>query len=374
MPGAAAQLFRQAFGAEPEFAVRAPGRVNLIGEHTDYNDGFVLPAAIDLELELAGRAREGSRLDLRSVETPEPASFELAQPEASGWGRYAAGVALAMKQAGLPLKAFEGAVAGSLPPGAGLSSSAALELAVARALAHAAGVAWDGPAMARLCQRAENEYVGNRCGIMDQLAVALGRAGHALLIDCRTLAVDPVPVPADLAIVVCDSARPRRLVESAYNERRAECEEAARLLGLPALRDATPESIEAAGLPPRLAGRARHVVAENGRVLALAAALRTHDHSAAGRLMYASHESLRELFEVSSREPDLLVELAAGLSGCFGSRLTGAGFGGCTVSLVAAGRAESFARALSASYRERTGLSARVWICQAVNGVSVNSL
>jgi len=345
--------------------VRAPGRVNLIGEHTDYNDGFVLPAAIDLELRLAFRPRTDGQLSLRSREMPSPVLSHRGGRGTSSWGRYVEGVQTLLD---LPV-GIDGKISSDIPLGAGLSSSAALELAVARALAAANDQAWEAIPMARLAQRAEIEYAGNRCGIMDQMAVALGRAGHALLIDCRSLDVTPVPLPADLAIVVCDSAKRRQLVDSAYNDWRAACEDAARQLGVEALRDASLDMLER--LPELMAARARHVVAENQRVLEFVAALERRDNSRLGELMYASHASLRDLYDVSCPELDLLVELAAALPGCVGSRLTGAGFGGCTVSLVEAPVAPSFAKALVAGYRTRTNLPARAWVCRAIDGVSL---
>lgn len=348
-----------------EQVVRAPGRVNLIGEHTDYNDGFVLPLAIDLELRLRFRPRPDGRVLLRSAEIP---GKPLDLPDGGDlppWGRYVEGVRALLA---LPL-GLEGDVASDIPVGAGLSSSAALELAVARALAAANGRQWEPPAMARLAQRAEIDYAGNRCGIMDQLAVACGQAGCALLIDCRSLAVRAVQLPPQLSVVVCDSARPRQLVDSAYNERRAACEEAARRLGVQALRDARPEMLTS--LPPELRRRAEHVVADNQRVQDFAAALESGNWARLGELMYASHASLRDLYEVSCPELDLLVALAEDIPGCAGSRLTGAGFGGCTVSLVEAGAAALFAVTLVERYRARTGLPARSWVCRAVDGVSL---
>jgi galactokinase len=348
-----------------ELRVRAPGRVNLIGEHTDYNDGFVLPAAIDLELRLTFQPRVDDRVVLRSREAPGEAIDLPSDDDVPAWGRYVEGIRALL---GLP-RGIEGEIASDVPLGSGLSSSAALELAVARAITAANASDWDPIAMARLCRQAEIEYAGNRCGIMDQLAVAAARAGHALLIDCRSLAIEPVPLPEDLALVVCDSARPRRLVESAYNERRAACEAAAHLSGVPALRDATLDMLHA--LPEPLAKRARHVVSENERVLDFVAALQAGETGRLGRLMYESHASLRDLYEVSCPELDLLVDLASGISGCAGSRLTGAGFGGCTVSLVERDAASTFHRQLVADYRRRTGLPARAWVCRAVDGASL---
>ncbi|MBV9119355.1 MAG: galactokinase [Chloroflexi bacterium] len=360
----AAEAFRDAFGDAPEVTVRSPGRVNLIGEHTDYNEGLVLPAAIDLGIELAAARRSDGRVRLASG--GEMVEFGL-QDSVSGWGAYAAGVLWALRAAGQPVTGFNGVIAASLPAGAGLSSSAALELAVARACCELTGSTWEPVTAAQACCRAENEYVGNRCGVMDQFAVALGQEGSALLLDCRSLAVEHVLVPANLAIVICDSARPRRLVESEFNRRRKECEEAALLLGLTALRDATGDMITR--LPALLGIRVEHVIRENERVLGLAAALGSGDREEIGRLMAASHESLRDLFEVSCRELDLLVELAGELPGCLGSRLTGAGFGGCTVSLVEAGAAGEFAANLEERYCVRSGLPGRAYVCRASDGV-----
>jgi galactokinase len=352
MPLDAPRLFLEAYGGKPEIVVRAPGRVNLIGEHTDYNDGFVLPAAIDLELSLACRRRDDGAIRLMSRE---------AAPE-SGFERYVDGVGELL---GLPV-GVEGVIASDIPLGGGLSSSAALELAVARALVAANGEDWRPVRMAKLAQRAEIEYVGNRCGIMDQLAVACGQADMALLIDCRSLEITASPLPVGVAIVVCDTGKPRQLVESAYNERRASCESAARQLGLASLRDATLGDIRR--LPQNLAKRALHVVSENKRVLDFVAAMQCGDLQSMGRLLFASHDSLRDLYEVSCPELNVLVELAGRLPGCIGSRLTGAGFGGCTVSLVRAEQGDRFASELVSDYRRRTGLPGRAWVCRAVPG------
>jgi galactokinase len=352
MPGPAAELFSTTYGRAPGVVVRAPARVNLIGEHTDYNGGFVLPAAIDLELQLAASPSSGPQTRVVSREGADGLRYVEAVRRALGSGM-----------------ALEVAIASEIPVGAGLSSSAALELATARAIAALEGRAWEPAEMALACVRAENEFVGNRCGIMDQLAVALGRAGFALLIDCEAVSVRHVAVPREVAVVVCDSARPRALVESAYNERRAACEAAAELLGVGSLREATVGMV--LGLPSPLRDRARHVVEENGRVLAFVAALSAGDLEAAGRLMDASHASLRDLYEVSCAELDLLVELAHSLDGCYGSRLTGAGFGGCTVSLVSAAAAVSVAAGLEEAYRRRSGLAGRAWVCGVGEGVGV---
>jgi galactokinase len=327
-------------------AVRAPGRVNLIGDHTDYNEGFVLPLAIDLETVVRARPRDDAEIRLHS--------------ETSGWDRYAAGVAEVLAARGRADVGIEGTISSSVPVGAGLSSSAALEVALALALCAAAGFELPPLELALACQEAELVATGVPCGIMDQLASVAGVAGHALLIDCRSLEVRPIPIPAGLAVLVVHSGVERRLVDSAYAERRAACEAVAARLGVRALRDATPEQV--ADDP-----RARHVVAENERVLAAADALAAGDTAALGPLLAASHASLRDDFEVSTPELDALVA-ALEEAGALGARLTGAGFGGCAVALVPAPDAGRVARRASATYRAETGLEPRTFHCRAAAG------
>jgi galactokinase len=327
-------------------AVRAPGRVNLIGDHTDYNEGFVLPLAIDLETVVRARPRDDAEIRLHS--------------ETSGWDRYAAGVAEVLAARGRADLGIEGTISSSVPVGAGLSSSAALEVALALALCAAAGFELPPLELALACQEAELVATGVPCGIMDQLASVAGVAGHALLIDCRSLEVRPIPIPAGLAVLVVHSGVERRLVDSAYAERRAACEAVAARLGVRALRDATPEQV--ADDP-----RARHVVAENERVLAAADALAAGDTAALGPLLAASHASLRDDFEVSTPELDALVA-ALEEAGALGARLTGAGFGGCAVALVPAPDAWRVAERASAAYRAETGLEPRTFHCRAADG------
>jgi galactokinase len=290
--------------------VRAPGRVNLIGEHTDYNDGFVLPMAIDRAVWIALRPRPDRQVRLHSLDFDQSITFSLdALDEREGWVGYAQGVAWALQDAGYELSGWEGVMAGNVPIGAGLSSSAATELAVARAFALVSDLPWNPTEMALLAQKAENQWVGVNCGIMDQLISAAGVAGHALFIDTRDLTTETVPMPEDARIAVLYSDAPRSLAGSAYNQRRAECEEAVRLLqrALPdvrALRDVTPDQLEAHRdlLPPTIYRRARHVVTENDRVLHSVLAMRNNDLSTLGELMLASHASLRDDYEVSSQE------------------------------------------------------------------------
>ncbi|HYD54468.1 MAG TPA: galactokinase [Gemmatimonadaceae bacterium] len=356
------------FGEAPSLIARAPGRVNLIGDHTDYNDGFVLPMAIDRATWIALRPRADGRVVLHSLDFGEVASFDAAEDGARGssWTEYPRGIAWALRQSGAgATRGWEGVSVGNVPVGAGLSSSASLELAVARAFAGVAGLPWDAAAMARLAQRAENEWVGVNCGIMDQLISAAGVAGHALLIDCRTLATRPVPLPATAAVVVLDTATRRGLVDSAYNERRQQCEAAAAHFAVDALRDVTEADLarDGASLDPVIRRRARHVVTENARTVAAAAALDVGDLGRMGSLMSASHASLRDDFAVSRPELDLMVTLAEGHAACYGARMTGAGFGGCAVALVATSGAADFAAEIAARYRRATGLDPSVYVC-----------
>lgn len=369
------QAFQQRFQTSPTFVVRAPGRVNLIGEHTDYNDGFVLPMAIDRAVWIALRPRADRQILAHSLDFNEEATFALDDLKHGndGWNEYLKGVAWVLQVNGQTLRGWEGVLAGDVPVGAGLSSSAALELAVARAFAVVSDLPWDAATMARLGQRAENEWVGVRCGIMDQMISAAGRAGHALLIDCRSLATEAVPIPEGTTVVVLDTATRRGLVDSAYNERRGQCEKAARIFGVSALRDVSPARFEteAGRLDEVTRRRARHVVGENERTVQAAEALRRGDAVAVGRLMNASHASLRDDFAVSSRELDVMVECGRTHPACLGIRMTGAGFGGCAVALIHEERAEAFTSAVAASYRAATGIEPILYVCTPTDGASV---
>jgi len=361
--------------------VRAPGRVNLIGEHTDYNDGFVLPAAIDLEIRIAYLPTDDGRVELTLADTGERAGFAIESigPRRGTWLDYVAGTAWAMREAGAPVRGFRGVLASDLPPGAGLSSSAALELASAWALAGDRPPALDPMTLARTAQRAENEYVGVLCGLMDQFAVTFGEPGAALLLDCRSLEHRAVRLPSDeLAIVACHSGSPRRLEASAYNERRASCAAAVSAIaahepGVRALRDVTPALLRAVAdrLEPATLRRVRHVVTENARVRDTVAALEAGDLAGLGHLFAASHASLRDDYEVSSPELDLLVDIAAATPGVVGARLTGAGFGGCTVNLVRRDAVPALRAAVERDYGSRTGLVARVFEVEAAAGAGL---
>jgi galactokinase len=357
--------------------VHAPGRVNLIGEHTDYNDGFVLPAAIDLGITIAFVPTEDGRVEVTLEVTGEHAGFDLdaIEPAAGRWIDYVAGTAWALAEAGLTTRGFRGLLASDLPVGAGLSSSAALELVSAWALSGGDRPDTDTMRLAKIAQRAENEHVGVACGLMDQFAVAFGVAEHALLLDCRRLDHRPVPIPEGTSLVICDSGASRALADSAYNARRAECARAVALLreldpSIRALRDVTPDLLEAGrdNLSDSEFRRVRHVITEDQRVLDTVAALSGSDLHAVGEALAASHRSLRDDFEVSSAPLDALVEIAATIDGVIGSRLTGAGFGGCTINLVLEGAAEALRVAVERDYPSATGLTPRVYEVRAADG------
>jgi galactokinase len=375
-----AARFAEHFQEPPTWVVRAPGRVNLIGEHTDYNDGFVLPLAIDRAVFIGLRARDGRSVHVHSIDYGQQKEFSLdglavdaPGGHDDGWIEYLKGVAWSLQEAGLQLGGWEGVLMGDVPLGAGLSSSAAVEMATARAFATVGKLDWQPAAMAKLGQKAENKWVGVNCGIMDQLISAAGRDGHALLIDCRSLATEPVPFPPGLAVVVLDTATRRGLVDSAYNERRSQCEAAAAFFGVPALRDVTIEQFHqrADGLDEVTRRRALHVITENDRTEQAADAMRRGDVDALGALMDQSHVSLRDDYEVSSEALDTMVEAAQAHPACRGARMTGAGFGGCAVAIVDAARSEDFVEKVGAEYERKTGNTPAIYVCHATNGAEV---
>jgi galactokinase len=362
--------------------VRAPGRVNLIGEYTDINDGFVLPAAIDLEIRVAYARTADRRVVLHRLDTDETGSFDLdALPPRSGsWIDYAVGTAWSLGEAGLPSTGIRGVIASTLPVGSGLSSSAAIEMAVAHALLGEASSDVDPVRLAQLGQHAENEFIGVKSGLMDQFASNCGRAESALLLDCRTLDWRPVRLPAEIELVVCDTGSPHRLASSDYNARREQCEEAVAVLrrddpSITALRDVERPALGAAIDSGRLTGlaarRARHIVLENERVLSAVAALEGGDLEAVASCFAASHASLRDDFEVSSPELDALVDIAIATPGVVAARMTGAGFGGCTINLVRPDAIERLRAAIEADYPHRTGLRPTVYPVRAVDGAGL---
>ncbi|MBI5828806.1 MAG: galactokinase [Chloroflexi bacterium] len=380
--------FKKVFGgAPPAFVVRSPGRVNLLGEHVDYNDGWVLPAAIDRAAYLAVGRCPSALASLSAADINESVTFRVTETAAKqnvagqplpGWALYPAGVAHTLREAKLNVAGMDAVLAGDVPRGAGLSSSAAVELAFAVAWRELGGWAKSGMELAQLCQKAENEYVGVHCGLMDQFACANGQANHALLLDCRTLEWQPVALPAEVAIVIADTTKRRELGRSEYNNRRAACAEATRIFaaalpGVRALRDVSAADFDhyAHLLPSEVAKRARHVVEECARTLAAVDALRRDDVAAFGQAMNDSHRTLRDLYEVSCFELDAMVSAAQKLDGCYGARLTGAGFGGCAVALVAAPAAADFVRELARRYEAATGLRPEIYVCNASAGATI---
>ncbi len=367
------QVFQNEFGAEPTFIVRAPGRVNLIGEHTDYNDGFVFPMAIDRATFIALRPRADKRVLAISPDMDDRRDFaldDLRTPAETEWIDYLVGVAWALQERGYDLCGWDGVVSGDVPIGSGLSSSAALELATARAFYEVSGFAWDAAAMALACQAAENEWLGVKCGIMDQMISAAGVEDRALLIDCRSLETATAPLPPGTVVVILDTNTRRGLVDSAYNERRAQCEAAAQHFGVKALRDMDLGTFleREQELDNVIRKRASHVVSENTRALSARKAMEEGDADLLGQLMIASHISLRDDFEVSSPALDAIVDCANAEAACYGARMTGAGFGGCAVALARADGVETFVARVGACYREATGNQPIITVTGASRG------
>ncbi|GIV76170.1 galactokinase [Litorilinea aerophila] len=378
--------FERRFGGRPALIAVGPGRVNLIGEHTDYNDGFVLPVAIKRDVRLVARPREDRHVRLFSLEYDAWYEFHLdalAYNDDVLWANYVQGVAWALQERGIPLTGMDALISGNVPRASGLSSSAALEVATARAFLAVAGQegALTGPQLAQAAQRAENQFVGVNCGIMDQFISVLGQEGHALLIDCRSLDYRLIPFPAEASLVIGNTKASRSLAGSAYNERRRQCEEGVALLrqrlpAIQALRDVTGEQLEANRdlLPPLVYRRCRHVVHENERVLQTVAALEQGRLDEVGRLMNASHASLRDDYEVSSPALDAMVEAMVSVPGCYGARLTGAGFGGCAVALVRPGQEQAVADAIFDRYPKATNIWPEVYTSPPAAGAHVISL
>lgn len=360
------EQFARAFGRPAEVVASAAGRVNLIGEHTDYNDGYVLPLAVPLRTyaALARRPDGEARAASRERDAGAVVGYTVGQERRRGdWLDYVAGVTFALRQAGYELGGFDLAVQSDLPLGSGLASSAALEVAVLRVLREAFALDLDDVTLARIAQRGEVEFVGARVGIMDQLCASLGDETHALFVDTRTLAHERVPFPESLDLVVIGSGVAHSNAAGEYNTRRAECERACALLGVPALRDIDPADLARVGhLPAPLDRRARHVVTENARVLETVAALRAGDLSALGPLLAGSHASMRDDYEVSVPEIDLLVEIATATPEVVGARLTGGGFGGSIVVLARAGHGRAAGATIVAAYRERSGRDGRLLV------------
>lgn len=371
--------FRGRFGGEAR-VFRAPGRVNLIGEHTDYNEGFVMPAAIGFDTWVAAAPVTSGEFVVYSAQQRETASFpatEMNPVPRHDWSDYVRGVKVQLERAEIPCKGVNLLVDGQVPIGAGLSSSAAIEVASAIALLDSAGADLDRVSIARLCQRAENEFVGARCGIMDQFTSLHGQRGHAILLDCRSLEYRPLPLPDDVKLVICNTMVKHSLAAGEYNARRAECEACVRELsrmhpGITALRDVSENEVQdvVQKLPDPLLRRARHVVSENARVLRAGKALESGDMQQLGDLMYESHASLRDDYQVSCRELDLMVELACGMAGVVGARMTGGGFGGCTINLVKVNAVDAFVEQVSKGYQEKMSISPEIYVTEANDGAA----
>jgi galactokinase len=372
------QAFRDQFNQKPVWITRSPGRVNIIGEHTDYNDGFVLPMAINYATWVALQPRTDSLVRVTALDKGKKLEFDLEDFSKGngGWKEYVMGVAWALQEGGHALGGWEGVFAGDVPIGAGLSSSAALELALARAFSLVSNLEWEPRRMALACQKAENQWVGINSGIMDQMVSACGKQDFALMIDCRSLETQQVPLPDTTSIVILDTATRRGLVDSAYNERRAQCEAAANHFRVDALRDVSLEQLgtQSASLEPILFKRAQHVISENQRVLDAVKALEKGDAGELGRLMNQSHLSMRDDFQISREEMDQMVAIAQSQPGCYGSRMTGGGFGGCAVALVESKLVEEFQREVAREYLEETGLEARIYSSLATGGTSFEKI
>lgn len=376
-PATLSEAFRNLYGSQPKI-YRAPGRVNLIGEHTDYNHGFVMPAAIDFSTWIAIAPRSDRKVSVRSENFSETAELDLDHPVTRGtghWSDYPFGVAVTLEQSGHRLEGADLLVRGDVPIGSGLSSSAAIEVATGLALLDTSGAGLERLELAKLCQQAENEFVGMRCGLMDQFISCFGQAGHAVMLDCRSLEFTPLPLPEAVKLVVCNTMVKHELASSEYNARRAECEESVRLIAkdLPevqSLRDVTIDDLERASgkLPEIIRKRSRHVVSENARVVEAAAALQREDLQAFGALMRESHRSLRDDYQVSCKELDVLVGLANKAEGVYGTRMTGGGFGGCTINLVASNSVDQFKQSVASGYAEATGRKAEIYVCAAAQG------
>ena len=365
--------FYDEFGEDPSYIVRSPGRVNLIGEHTDYNDGYVLPMAIDRAAWIALRPRADNQVLAISTDFNQRRQFaldRLPRPAEVTWIDYLIGVAWALQERGCALRGWEGVVSGDVPIASGLSSSAALEMATARAFYAVSDFKWDTAAMAKVGMAAENDWLGIKTGIMDPMISAAGIENRALLIDCRSLETCSAPLPPRTAVIIMDTGTRRGLVDSEYNQRREQCEAAARDLGLPALRDidVTAFNRRAAELEPLIRKRARHVVYENDRTLRAREAMNAGDAAALGQLMNESHASLRDDFTVSSQALDIIVDCANAEAACYGARMTGAGFGGCAVALVKADSAADFVDSVRNGYTAATQLTPALYISQASRG------
>lgn len=365
------KAYEERFGKPCQHLFHSPGRVNLIGEHTDYNDGFVMPMAIEYGIWFAVTPRTDSLVNLYSLEFDAQCQFDLNFFDKSDmyWGEYVKGVAWALQQEGHQLNGWDGVIVGNIPKGAGLSSSAALEVGVAKIFSELDGLNITVDKLATLSQKAENQWVGVNCGIMDQMIVAAGIKDNALLIDCRDLSLKQGPLPESASVVIMDTSTRRGLVDSAYNERREQCEAAAKFYHADILRDVSVETILSENRPDELTWqRAKHVVLENDRTVQANQKMAASEAQALGELMYQSHVSLRDDFAVSSDALNSIVEIAMVQEGCFGARMTGAGFGGCAVALVEKSAVEKFCSSVTQTYQKETGFTPNIYASGAAQG------
>ena len=364
--------FKSTFGDEPRMFVQAPGRVNIIGEHPDYNDGFVLPMAIDRYVRVAFRPRSDDQIKLHSLEFDSVVDFSFNNfNHTLDWQDYVKSIAWVLKINNYTLKGWEGILSSNIPIGAGLGSSAALLVAILKVFSIICKFSWDGRLMAQFARQAENEWLNLKSGIMDQMISSLGRDGHAMLLDCRSLSPKFVPIPSKVKIIVLDTGTRRGLVESNYNERVKQCEESADYFGCGSLRDLSIKTFDNKkhGLSNILLKRARHVIYENYRTLEASKAMKQKDVKKIGYLMNESHQSLKEDYGVSSKELDIMVNTARKQKGCFGARMTGAGFGGCAVALVDQSFQKKFMKNIFDIYNLKTGIKPNIYLCEPSDGV-----
>ncbi len=370
--------FQEIYGRKPKFLITAPGRINLIGEHTDYSDGFVLPVAIHLNVLIAMGPIASHTVQIFSVDFEESMAIDLGNliKGPNNWGEYVKAIAWAMDITGYPLKGWQGVIAGNIPIGAGLSSSAAFQVAITKAFSLVGDVDVEPTKIAQIARKSEIDWVGVKVGIMDQLVSAAGKKDHAVLLDCRSLDFEYVPIPDQASYFVLDTMTRRELTQSAYNQRHEEVAEAARLLGVQTLRDATMEMLDNPSIStsPTLHKRTKHVLTENERVQKFRAAMQEGDLNQMGQLLNASHKSLRDNFEVSSKSLNLFVDLATQQPGCYGARMTGAGFGGCALALVDSKNDRDFITAVSEAYHLKTGIHPHVFKTMSADGVNAIEL
>jgi galactokinase len=375
--------FQKIYGRPPRWIVAAPGRVNIIGEHTDYNDGFVFPMAIERYTVIAADrpAKDTKQIQLRSTCEDKPVTIDLAQPlkpfPRGNWANYPAGVIAGFLACGLNPGGFDALIHSNVPLGGGLSSSAALEVATATLLEVITGKKLDPVEKALLCQKAEHDYAGMPCGIMDQFISVMGRENHVLLLDCRSRKSELVPMTdASVAVLIINTNVKHELTGSEYPTRRKQCETAAKILGVPSLRDATPEALELAKgrMDEVVFRRARHVIGEIERTVHAAEGVRASNWPTVGQLMYASHASLRDDYEVSCKELDAVVDIAESIGlkgGMIGCRMTGGGFGGCAVALVKSDAVEAISKKIAADYKKKTGIEATIFVSRPAAGATV---